>query len=157
MTARSIAVLAALILLSVPAAAQKSPGEGDPEDQRAVRAAVRAYFDGMMRYDRAALYTAFHPDARLLGAPDGALLEIPFVEWAKFTEKEGAQHEGGHRNRIVWVDVAGDVAVAKVDLEWPSVHYVDYLSLLRLDGEWKIVNKTWFQEPRGEPAAARIE
>jgi hypothetical protein len=40
----------------------------------------------------------------------------------------------------------GNAAVVKTDLEWPNIHYVDYLSLLKIDGEWKIVNKIWHQE-----------
>ena len=55
-----------------------------------------------------------------------------------------------HANRIVSVDMRGTAAVVKTDLSWPNVHYVDYLSLLKVEGEWKIVNKIWWQERRGE-------
>ena len=50
-------------------------------------------------------------------------------------------------------DITGTAAVAKVDLQWPRVHYVDYLSLIKIGDEWKIVNKIWHQGPPVEPRA----
>ena len=51
--------------------------------------------------------------------------------------------EAKRKRRIVSIDVAGDAAVAKVELDYPAVFFVDYLSLLRVDGEWKIAQKTY--------------
>ena len=45
-------------------------------------------------------------------------------------------------------NVIGNAATVKTDLEWPKLHYIDCLSSLKLDGEWRIVNKIWFQENR---------
>ncbi|HPA52839.1 MAG TPA: nuclear transport factor 2 family protein [Thermoanaerobaculia bacterium] len=44
---------------------------------------------------------------------------------------------------MVSIDVAGDAAVAKVELDYPKVFFVDYLSLLKIDGVWKIAQKTY--------------
>jgi len=51
--------------------------------------------------------------------------------------------EAHRRRRIVSIDVAGDAAVAKVELDYPKVFFVDDLSLLKIDGEWKIAQKTY--------------
>lgn len=51
--------------------------------------------------------------------------------------------EAQRRRRIVSIDVAGDAALAKVELDYPKVFFVDYLSLLKVDGEWKIAQKTY--------------
>lgn len=37
----------------------------------------------------------------------------------------------------------------KTELVWPTIRYVDYLSLLEIDGRWWIVNKIWHEEPGG--------
>lgn len=139
-----IAIIGLWLLAAVPLAAQPAPAR---DDDAAVRTAVEAYFEGMMEYDRAALERAFHREARLIGAPGENLVVIPFEEWARFTEDPEERAAEDYHNRIVSVDIAGNAAVAKVDLRWPEVHYVDYLSLVRVGGEWKIVNKIWFQEP----------
>lgn len=39
------------------------------------------------------------------------------------------------------VDVTGDAAVARVELEYPGVSITDYFTLLKIDGEWRIMNK----------------
>jgi Putative lumazine-binding len=48
------------------------------------------------------------------------------------------------------VDVTGDVAVAKAELDYPDVRLVDYFILVRAGGEWKIVSKAFqrFPKPR---------
>lgn len=116
-------------------------------DEQAVREVVQLYFDGVTRNDSVALRRAFSPDARLMFVRrDSSLYVTPFEQWIAFTRERPTVE--GKTNRIVMVDIAGDAAVAKTDLLWPGIHYVDYLSLLRVGGEWRIVHKIWWQEPR---------
>lgn len=141
------AIAAILALMSISNAADS--------DEAAIRSAVESYFDGLMHYDAAALDRAFHPESRLLGVPGEGLTVIPYDEWKTFAEREAPDRDlSGYENRIVSIDRYGTAAVAKVDLAWPDVHYVDYLSLLEVDGEWKIVNKIWHQEAPGAVAAS---
>jgi hypothetical protein len=37
-------------------------------------------------------------------------------------------------------------SMAKIELSYPTVHFVDYLSLLKVDGRWTIVNKIFHRE-----------
>ena len=115
-------------------------------DEEAVKETVQRYFDGIMQYDAEALREAFHPEARLMASLPKGLYHAPFEQWVQFTERAAPQDLTGYKNTIVSIDIAGNAAVAKTDLEWPTVHYVDYLSLLKIDEEWKIVNKIWHQE-----------
>ncbi len=115
-------------------------------DEAAIRETVQAYFDGMMQGEPERLQVAFHEDAYLIGITRDGLTRIPFKEWSSRMTRPIPNADQFH-NRIVSVDVSGLAALAKTDLDWPSVHYVDYLSLLKIDGEWKIVNKIWHQEP----------
>lgn len=116
-------------------------------DQDAVRRVVQLYFDGITRHDSTALLQAFAPEARLMFVRrDGSLFVTPLTEWRAFARRPTSPD--GKRNTIVSIDITGSAAVAKTDLEWPGVHYVDYLSLLKVGGEWRIVHKTWWQEAR---------
>ena len=47
-------------------------------------------------------------------------------------------------SQIASVDVTGTVASVKVEEDYPGSHYTDYVSLLKLDGEWRIVNKVFY-------------
>jgi hypothetical protein len=46
------------------------------------------------------------------------------------------------------VDITGNAAMAKIVLDYPQVKFTDYMSLLKIDGEWKIINKTFHAEPK---------
>ena len=108
---------------------------------------MEAYFDGITNNDAEALDRAFAPQGRIMFVrSDGTLYERSFEEWAMFAERPPAPE--GKENHLVSVDVTGTAAMAKTELFWPGVHYVDYLSLLKMDGEWRIVQKIWWQESR---------
>jgi hypothetical protein len=47
---------------------------------------------------------------------------------------------------IVDVHQYGKTAIVKVRVENNRVIYTDYLSLLKIDGEWKIIHKIWDTE-----------
>ena len=51
------------------------------------------------------------------------------------------------QRRVVSVDVTGTAAVAKTELIQPETVVTDYLSLLKVDGEWTIVGKIFDRRP----------
>jgi hypothetical protein len=46
------------------------------------------------------------------------------------------------------VDVTGETAIAKVELDYPDALLTDYFSLLRIGGDWTIVHKTFHRQIR---------
>jgi hypothetical protein len=59
---------------------------------------------------------------------------------------------GRYRSRILALQQTGDAAFATVAEEgyWGTVSFIDYLSLAKIGGTWKIVNKL-FAHTGGEP------
>ena len=51
--------------------------------------------------------------------------------------------EAKRKRRVLMVDVTGDAAVAKIELDLPAGKLVDYFTLLRIGGAWKIVHKSF--------------
>ncbi len=147
---RRTAILTTATLFLVVATTAATVARPDSEEE-AVRATVELYFQGMMEASPEALREAFHADARLIGlGRDGEVMIIPFEKWASGWEGRDARDPEIYVNAIVDVDVHGTAASAKTDLKWPTVRYIDYLSLLKVDGEWVIVNKIWTEEaPEG--------
>ena len=116
------------------------------KDEAAIRKVVQLYFDGIIKYDEASLRKAFHPQANVIGTDKaGAADWEPFQKWVVYTRGQ-TPDPTGRNNKIISIDITGRAAVVKTDLDWPHVHYVDYLSLLEIDGQWKIVNKIWNRE-----------
>lgn len=96
---------------------------------------------------------AFHTDAKLFWYRDGKLMQRTAEEFAAgFTGKPAADEAQRKRN-IDNIDITGNAAVARITLDYPTVKFTDYMSLLKIDGEWKIVNKTFYAEPKATPAA----
>jgi hypothetical protein len=50
------------------------------------------------------------------------------------------------------VDVTGDAAVAKAELDLPESRTTDYFSLLKVGNEWKIVHKWFHRAMKTKPA-----
>jgi hypothetical protein len=114
----------------------------DPEAD-AVRATVELYFRGHATGNGDYYKRAFHGDARLFWVQDGALAQKTSAEFVAGAPGKPPEDEAKRVRRITLVDVSGDAAIAKVELDYPTVRFVDYLSLLKIGGTWVIVNKTF--------------
>jgi hypothetical protein len=121
-----------------------------PNDRLAVEQTAQLYFEGLMKYDAASLRKAFHPDARVVAALPNRYFYASFEEWVQFTKGKPPENPSEYVNQIVSIDITGNAAVVKTDLQWPKIHYIDYLSLIKIDGDWKIINKIWHQESKGQ-------
>lgn len=143
-------------LLIISAAALLFAGAADLSarwaDEAAIRQTVQYYFDGGRNRDSVALRKAFHPDARMLFAKEGKLVVVPIGDYiARVTaEKRNPGEVDSTRRRVTSVDVAGDAAIARLELERPDALLTDYMSLLKVDGRWVIVNKIFSRGTRRE-------
>ena len=144
------AFLLAAIIIASPAFAQ---------DEAGARKAVEHYLAGHATGSPAEFTAAFHPKAMLYWNRDGKLAERTSAEYIAGASGKPADDEAQRKRQIVSLDVTGNVGMAKVVLDYPTVKFTDYLSLLRVDGEWRIVNKIFEadaaspdREPIGLPA-----
>lgn len=119
-------------------------------DEAAIRQTVQYYFDGGKNRDSLTLRKAFHPEARMLFARDGKLALVPIGEYITRVGSERLKpgEVDSTERKVVSVDVVGDAAVAKLELKRPGALLTDYMSLLKVDGRWLIVNKIFTRETR---------
>ncbi len=128
-----------------------TPSAQNPDEQ-AIRTTIDHYLQGMATGDGARLRAAFHPEARLFQAMgDGKLSNRTAEEFAASAAppQPGAP---AAKQQILSVDQTGSAAVVKVELDYGAIKFIDYLSMLKLDGQWKIMNKTF---ARVAPPATR--
>jgi hypothetical protein len=123
------------------------------DDYDAIRTVVQLCLDGEATGNVAKLQDAFHPDARMFGDLAGTRYDVPIQKLFEMAAEAPAD-TGNYRSRILSVTQLGDVATATAAEEgyWGTVSFVDFLSLCRIEGSWKIVNKT-FAHVGGEPPA----
>jgi hypothetical protein len=106
------------------------------------------YLQGQTTGDGEFIRKAFHKDARIMAFRDGKLTNLSVEEFAKFFNGKQAKDEAERKRSIKSVEISGNAAIAKIVLNYPMIKFVDYMSLLKIDGEWKIVNKSFYAEPK---------
>jgi hypothetical protein len=120
-----------------------------PDEQAIRRHIEQYYFEGVRHSDTAAAHRAFHPVAVMYSIRDGRLAERTIPDWL-ITIAERAPKPpkpDAVQRRVVSVNVTGTAAVAKTELIQPEAVVTDYLSLLKVDGEWTIVGKIFDRRP----------
>lgn len=111
----------------------------------ALRAVTLDYLDGMIYADEAKLRRAFHPQCLLVGHFGGRLEYDPVGVFIDLVKKEGGLAPGTpYFAEIVSIDIAGDIAVVKSTNDFLGLRYTDYLTMLKHEDRWCIVNKAFY-------------
>ncbi len=131
-----------------PLALASPSAQSKPDDRAAVRSVVESYMHGLKFNNVDDLKKAFWPDAKLFFTkPDGSLGQLTQTEWyAGFAQSAGQEAKGDFK--ISRLEVLNDIASVTVVEEYVRSRYSDYLSLVRFDGRWQIVNKIYTAEKK---------
>ena len=126
--------LLTLLVLNLPAVTQQTPS-----DDAAVQAAVTDYIEGYYTGDAARMEKTLHPHY-LKHVIHG---NIPMREKTASQMMRDVRLEGvpdlpqtDRTEKISVLDVSGDIASVKL----VTPRWVDYVTLSRLDGQWKILS-----------------
>ena len=107
---------------------------------------VQTYFDGLYECDTEKLATIFHPSSRLFANMNGEFVDWPREEWFEIVRKRvppASKGEARH-DRIVSIDMSDDnTAVVTCECAIHPRYFTDFLSLIKVDGEWTIVSKSF--------------
>lgn len=147
-----IAVMSCVVATLISSAAAAAPVDVESLDP-AVRAPLDDYLEGHRTGSRAAFERAFHPEAELFGVRgDGQIhRETARAYVARAGGGRAAADEARRKRWIESVDVTGPTGTAVIVLDYPTVRYTDYMSLMKTDGRWVIVNKTFTAESKTPP------
>ena len=119
------------------------------DEKEAVKVPLENYIKAHATGDPEFARKAFHTEGNMTYIRDGKYVTETFDAFIKraFTGKPAADEEKRKTGRrIESIDISGNAAVAKIVLDYPTVRFVDYMTLLKIDGEWKIVNKSFYAE-----------
>ncbi|MEN8245562.1 MAG: nuclear transport factor 2 family protein [Thermodesulfobacteriota bacterium] len=115
-----------------------------------IQQTIQYYFDGLYHSDAKKIKKAFHPSSQVSGFFDGNLSIMSLEQFIDFVKATPAPAENGeaYDMKIVSIDITGNEAVVKVEDLYLSLRFTDYLSLLKIDNNWLIVNKVYYYEPK---------
>ncbi len=145
MKINSLFIAIVLLLATVQAFAQTNDAE-----QSAVRIPLENYIKAHASGDSSNLGESFYSEAKIQGINfrDGKLISFKFEDYVKTFPGKPAADEAERKRRIESVEITKNAAVAKLVFDYPSVKITDYMLLLKIEGDWKIVNKIAQGEPK---------
>lgn len=115
-------------------------------DYKLVEQTVSYYLNGGTSNDFGTLKKAFHKDATMKFVSKGEYKEVNALEFFKKVIKLGPKQN--RKTQISYINISGNTANAKLEIEYPTFTFIDYMNLLLIDGEWKVVNKIYYRKPK---------
>ena len=110
-------------------------------EDEGIKSAINSYTEGFTKGDTASLGRAFASSALLrnLNTSTGKITDTPLKRFIAGMPAGGAKATGS----LVNYSYAGTSAVATVEFKFDDFKYIDLLSLMKINEEWKIVCRVY--------------
>jgi hypothetical protein len=120
-----------------------------PETEAAaIRRTIQTYIDGGISGRGDDMKPAFHSGAILYGYIGPELFGGYIQQLFDWNDQNGPAKD--LKAEIASIDVVGNIATARVELyNWTGHRFTDMFTLLKTDGEWKIISKVFYLHPEG--------
>ena len=111
-------------------------------DHEAITRTIKIYVEGGKSGRGADMKPAFHQGATIFGYVGDDLLAGPIQLLFDWNDQNGPATE--LQAQIANIDVFETVATARLELDnWTGHRFTDLFTLLKVDGEWKIISKVF--------------
>ena len=114
----------------------------EPNERKAIAKVLQHYIDGAKSGKGEEMKPAFHEDATIFGYVGDDLFAGPIEQLFAWNDQNGPAT--GLQARIANIDLVDTVATLRLELDdWTGYRFTDLFTLLKVDGEWKIMNKVF--------------
>ena len=111
-------------------------------DQDLITQVIQHYIDGARSGKGDDMKPALHADATVFGYVGPDLFAGPIENLFAWNDDNGPATE--LVDRIASIDVVETVATVRLELEnWTGIRFTDLFTLLKVDGDWKVMNKVF--------------
>ena len=111
-------------------------------DQSAIKKTLQHYIDGARSGRSEIMHPAFHDAATVFGYIGQDLFAGPIKQLYDWNDSNGPAIN--LTAKFARIDVTDSVATAQLELDdWTGHRFTDLFTLLKVDGEWKIMNKVF--------------
>ncbi len=108
----------------------------------AIARTIQHYINGAKTGKGDDMKPAFHKDATIFGYVGPDLFAGPIQQLFAWNDQNGPAT--GLQARIASIDLIDTVATVRLELyNWIGSRYTDLYTLLKVDGQWKIMNKVF--------------
>lgn len=124
------------------------------QEKIAIKQTIQYFFDGIDTLDKELMKKAFYGNqTQFLSKKDSEeyLNESNLEHFLKMVahiknDSTSIFNKEQCKKEILYIDVTGVAAAAKISLTFSTFAYTDYYNLLKINGTWLIVNKTFNTE-----------
>lgn len=111
-------------------------------DYDAITRLIQHYIDGAKSGKGSDMKTAFHDDATIFGYVGTDLFAGPIQGLYDWNDANGPAKD--IEARIVSIDIVGSIASVRLESSnWTGHRFTDFFNLLKVDGQWKVMNKVF--------------
>jgi hypothetical protein len=112
------------------------------DDIRLIESTIQHYINGAKSGKGDDMKPAFHKDATIFGYIGSDLFAGPIQKLFDWNDENGPAPD--IVTNIANIDVEGSIATAKLESDnWTGHKFTDFFTLLKVDSEWKIMNKVF--------------
>ena len=116
------------------------------DDREAIARTIQTYVDGGKSGKSDVMKPAFHDGATIYGYIGPDLFGGPIQSLFDWNDGNGPATE--LQSNITNIDIQGTIATARIELDnWTGHKFTDMFTLLKTDGEWKIISKVFYLHP----------
>lgn len=111
-------------------------------DEAAARACLEDYMSG----DGTRMEKAFHPSATMkyIDATTGEFKDVPIADF--IARVKANTNKPDRKIEIISLNIEGSAASGKIKIEAGNAILYDYMNMLKVNGEWKIVSKIFSRQ-----------
>ncbi|KUO56905.1 MAG: lumazine-binding protein [Alphaproteobacteria bacterium BRH_c36] len=114
----------------------------DVQEYDAIVSVIQHYINGAKSGKGAEMKPAFHEDATIFGYVGPDLFAGPIQKLYEWNDQNGPAPD--IQSRITSVDVTETIATVRLESDdWTGYRFTDMFTLLKFDGQWKIMNKVF--------------
>ena len=115
-------------------------------ERDAIAKTIQHYVDGGKTGQTDQMKQAFHPGATINGYLGPELFGGPIQLLFDWNDQNGAAT--GLEAQIISIDVMESIATVRLELNnWSGHRFTDMFTLLKVDGQWKIISKVFYLHP----------
>ncbi len=115
---------------------------------QAIESQILAYFQGLHEGNIDLIQKVFLPSAEIFGYYEGDKVTLKLHEYLNILKRMSppVMLDEEFDMRIDGIDQIGRIASVRARYLFQALRYTEYLALMKIDEEWRIVNKTFHHD-----------
>ena len=118
----------------------------DLKTMQEIQTVLTYYLDGGTNGDSVMFSKAFVPDGQMRYMRNDTVMNVMLKDFMARMRNTGIKQD--RKTKIENIQVFGNVASAKLTIEYPTFYFHDIMSLLKTKEGWKIAGKIFYREDK---------